>query len=351
MTRTTASVFARLITRVALPIAAIVALSACAGGTTGYAFVFDGEARSQASVDKELRALADNEQFQAAIASGSPTESTQDGVLPATVTAAWLNVLVQYATIDQAVAESGISVTDEDRGAATQQAIQLFGTEQIWNGFPTWFRDRVITREARKVAFVRTSLTVPSEEELLTYFFENAATLCESGVTVSHILVADEAAAQEIVDGLDDGADFTTLAAERSTDASGTGGGVLGCLVPGTFVPEFETAALGLEPGTYSGPVESEFGWHVIRVEPVTFASLRNEVAAAVQQETAGELTAEVDGRLERADLEVNPRYGRIDRSGGSIQIVPPTEPEVRREPTPSVPDVTVPVTPPQPTG
>ena len=133
MTRTTASVLARLVTRVALPLAAIVALSACAGGTTGYAFVFDGEARSQASVDKELRALADNEQFQAAIASGSPTESTQDGVLPATVTAAWLNVLVQYATIDQAVAESGISVTDEDRGAATQQAIQLFGTEQIWN--------------------------------------------------------------------------------------------------------------------------------------------------------------------------------------------------------------------------
>lgn len=350
MTRTPALILTRHLSRVALPVVVLIVLAACAGGPTGYAFVYDGTAHSQASVDKELRALAENEQFRTAVSDGT-AGADNDNVLPAAVTAAWLNVLVQYATIDAAVADAGISVTDDDRLVAEQQAIQLFGNEQVWGEFPQWFRDRVIDREARKVALVRTSLAAPTEADLLAYFEENVATLCPSGLIVSHILVTDADAAQDIVDELDGGADFATLATERSTDTSGAAGGTLGCLAQGTFVAEFEAAALALEPGMYSGVVATDFGFHVIRVEVATFEALRDQITAAVGTASADAFTAEIDKRLEQADLKVNPRYGDIDSVDGITQIVAPPVPEVRREPEPAVPDVTVPLVPPQPAG
>ncbi len=64
---------------------------------------------------------------------------------------------------------------------------------------------------------------------------------------------------------LDDGGDFAELAKANSECPSGSRGGDLGSFGRGAMVPEFETAAFGLEVGEVSGPVETDFGYHLIQ--------------------------------------------------------------------------------------
>lgn len=86
-------------------------------------------------------------------------------------------------------------------------------------------------------------------------------------VWARHILVADEAAAKDIVKRLKAGEDFATLAKTLSTDTgSGANGGDLGWFSKGMMVAPFEEAAFKLKPGEISNPVKSDFGYHIIQV-------------------------------------------------------------------------------------
>ena len=85
-----------------------------------------------------------------------------------------------------------------------------------------------------------------------------------------HILLESQDEAMDVIAELDGGADFATLASERSTGPSAANGGDLGFFGPGRMVPAFEEAAFALDVGGYSQePVETRFGWHVILVEEV----------------------------------------------------------------------------------
>jgi len=87
-------------------------------------------------------------------------------------------------------------------------------------------------------------------------------------IEASHILVASEDEANDIIGELNDGADFAQLARSRSTGPSAGDGGSLGSFGRGEMVPAFENAAFSLAPGSYSEiPVQTPFGWHVIMVE------------------------------------------------------------------------------------
>jgi peptidyl-prolyl cis-trans isomerase C len=80
-----------------------------------------------------------------------------------------------------------------------------------------------------------------------------------------HILVETEEAAVEIIGQLDNGADFSELAKEKSTGPSGASGGKLGWFGAGQMVKPFADAAAALEKGSYTKtPVQTQFGWHVI---------------------------------------------------------------------------------------
>ena len=89
----------------------------------------------------------------------------------------------------------------------------------------------------------------------------------EEQVRARHILVDTEEEAREIIAELQGGASFEELAV-RSKDPSGQNGGDLGFFGRGQMVPPFEEAAFALEPGAITEePVQSQFGWHVIRLE------------------------------------------------------------------------------------
>ncbi len=110
-----------------------------------------------------------------------------------------------------------------------------------------------------------------------------------TGVRASHILIKpdgfDEASKKKARAAIDDvlkqakaGTDFGELAKKHSSDGSAQQGGDLGFFTKGRMVPEFSNAAFKLQPGQISDVVESQFGYHVIKVTerkdvPLTEAS------------------------------------------------------------------------------
>jgi peptidyl-prolyl cis-trans isomerase C len=131
---------------------------------------------------------------------------------------------------------------------------------------------------------------VTDQEVRARYDKEIAAQPPVNEVHARHILVKTKEEAEAIIKQLDGGADFQKLANEHTTDPSGkTSGGDLGYFGPGQMVPEFEKAAMALEPGSYTKePVQTQFGWHVIKVEdkrpqqPPAFEQVQDQARSAV---------------------------------------------------------------------
>ena len=101
-----------------------------------------------------------------------------------------------------------------------------------------------------------------------------------------HILVKlsqvrDDEQAKERIEQLkqriDQGESFEVLARSNSEDSTAPQGGDLGWLTPGETVPAFEQAMDALQPGQISGPVRSQFGWHLIRVDERRTKDMENE--------------------------------------------------------------------------
>lgn len=90
----------------------------------------------------------------------------------------------------------------------------------------------------------------------------------------AHILVKTEDEAKAIKAELDKGADFDTLAKDKSTGPSGPNAGDLGWFSAGMMVKPFEDAVMTMKPGEVSGPVETEFGWHIIKLKELRDAAV-----------------------------------------------------------------------------
>lgn len=89
-------------------------------------------------------------------------------------------------------------------------------------------------------------------------------------IRASHILVSDEAKASEVMKKIKAGEDFASLAKTYSSDTgSAKNGGDLGLFPRGVMVTEFENAAFALKVGEVSEPVQSKFGYHIIKVSEI----------------------------------------------------------------------------------
>ena len=81
-----------------------------------------------------------------------------------------------------------------------------------------------------------------------------------------HILVGSESVCEELKQKIADGADFADLAKEHSQCPSGRRGGDLGEFGPGQMVPEFDKAVFSGEVGEVQGPIQTQFGYHLLEV-------------------------------------------------------------------------------------
>ena len=126
----------------------------------------------------------------------------------------------------------------------------------------------------------------------------------------SHILVDSKEEAIIIRAEIIAGADFAEMAREKSTGPSGPGGGELGWFGTGQMVPSFEAAVIALRPGEISDPVQTQFGWHVVKLNDVRILevpdldSVRSELEDQIRNDA---VQARIDELTETAS---------IDRSG-----------------------------------
>jgi peptidyl-prolyl cis-trans isomerase C len=143
-----------------------------------------------------------------------------------------------------------------------------------------------------------------------------ASTAGQTEYNAAHILVQSEEKAAELKSAITKGGDFRELARDNSIDkASGAQGGDLGWFAPGRMVPEFEAAVAEATPGEVVGPVETEFGWHLIRVSetrtatPPPLEAVRDQIAEGLGQEALRAVLAKMrDGaKIEIRTDEIDP--------------------------------------------
>ncbi|HLS18448.1 MAG TPA: peptidylprolyl isomerase, partial [Paracoccaceae bacterium] len=140
-------------------------------------------------------------------------------------------------------------------------------------------------------------------------------------VRAAHILVEDEETAKEIKAKLDEGEDFAALASEYGTDATAERGGDLGWFSHEDMVPPFADAAFAMEPGTVSEPVQTSFGWHIIklnetRTRPVPpLSAVKGEIVTELAEKARAEILAEISEgvEIERKDDDLPPAVIRAD--------------------------------------
>lgn len=105
-----------------------------------------------------------------------------------------------------------------------------------------------------------------------------------------HILVTSEKAAKDIINKLDNGGDFSSLAGKHSTGPSAVNGGDLGWFKTDQMVKEFSLAADKLKKGTYTkNPVKTQYGWHIIlledrrSVEAPSYEAVKKQIRVGLQ--------------------------------------------------------------------
>ena len=226
-------------------------------------------------------------------------------------------IQVQDEEVEQQIAQvrqglSGQAETGGETGGADDAAFQQALTQA---GFTSVDQLRTLIRDNLRIQQVVDALRQEvnvSDEAIQTYYNENKAQFERpEEVCSSHILVETEAEANDILQQLSNGGDFAQLAEENSQDpGSAARGGDLGCVARGSFVPPFEEAAFSANVGDTVGPVQTQFGYHIIRVtgkNPAGEVPL-DEVREQIRTQLANEqLSQEINTLSENSGLETFP--------------------------------------------
>ena len=331
---------------------ALLALTAAAcGAGESYAAKVNGESISQSELDDELEAIVANDDYLQGIESqGNQVRGRGRGTVDAAFVARVLTRQILLELVHQEAERRKVSLSDADLEQAKQEVVQSVGGDEIFAKFPKGYQD-VLVRRSAEVAKVQVAIAEAdiSEDAIQSFYEANAQELFNQ-TCVSHILFSatgpdgrpDQAAtvaagtqllaeASRTKGELDRGGDFAALAAARSKDAGNKDrGGDLECGPPGRFVPEFEAAMDVLQPGQISQPVQTQFGFHLIKVTERKVQPLdevREDVRQRLLAESQDEFTNFLRDQIAKAKVAVNPRYGRFDGKAESPGVIPPQAP------------------------
>lgn len=150
-----------------------------------------------------------------------------------------------------------------------------------------------------------------SDEEMKAFYEQNQEKFrSDNQVRASHILVKTEKEAQSLLARLKAGEKFEDLAQKHSLDAANTKGGDLGWFSKGAMLPAFEKTAFNLKEGEISGPVNTQYGYHIIKLTGKRPAGVRtyDEVKDQLNAALLPQKQQEVFQKL-KEDLKKNSKY------------------------------------------
>lgn len=200
-------------------------------------------------------------------------------------------------------------VTDEEVDERVQAVKDQLGDQFDAALISYGYKNEDDLRNKFKIAMLQEKAAISdikvTDEEMKEYY-----DTYQPNITARHILVADEATAQEVKKKLAEGADFAELAKEYSTDtASAEKGGDLGSFGKGVMVAEFEQAAFALEEGQISDPVQTENGWHIIEVtkkeEKPSYEDMKEDIEYELKVSKLDQATMEKAMQKEIKDADV----------------------------------------------
>jgi foldase protein PrsA len=301
----------------ALALAVVLAIGVAGCGSSDVAATVNGEEISKAELDAQVNRLMEQspEMFE-----GEEGESRLIDFKRQL-----LDNMINNVLIRQAAEERGITVTDEEIDAQITDLKAGFPSEDEFNAaladanltledLEQQLRDQLATQRLMEELVGDETVT---DEEIAEYYETNKAQFEEqAAVKASHILFnpEDKATAEQVLAEVNSGGDFAALATEYSKDpGSAAQGGDLGWSDPARpFVTEFQEALDALEVGEVSALVETEYGWHIIKVEesreqrtkPLSEVSEQIEQTILQQRNTTAyqEFLAEV---REEAEIEI----------------------------------------------
>ncbi len=222
---------------------------------------------------------------------GVPTSTPTMEVLPTSTLSATQYALVT-ATPEPTVAEStdtAEEVTPTTEVAATEVPLPTSVTEDEYQTTLSEYLTRIKDYDVDE-AFMKNMVRIQILRDKLSAEVQKGITPEEEQVWARHILVDDEATAQDLIEQLQNGADFGDLASVYSTDtSSGVNGGDLGWFGRGVMITEFEDAAFSGEIGDIVGPVQTTYGYHIIQIlgkemRPVSQTTLDSLVNIAITE-------------------------------------------------------------------
>jgi parvulin-like peptidyl-prolyl isomerase len=315
----------RLSTRFVVVTMSAVLLASCAAFETAAAVV-NGHKIDEGEFRHQLDYLAADPRFAAEIPTGQ--QATQKKNLARQL----LTFLIHQEFIEDYAEAQGLSAPEQQVEARLNELIAGQGEEafeaQLAKSDATLDDARAFIR--KQVLRERVAEAVVAEElpeATLSQEYESRAAEFTQ-VHVAHILVSEEQQARNILERATP-QNFGRLARQLSEDpGSATQGGDLGTRGSSDFVDPFRQATLDIPVGEIGGPVETQFGFHVVYVIERTtqpFNEVREQLLREVGQESFSKWLL---GRIRTADILVNPRYGALDEETGEVVERRSTTPE-----------------------
>jgi foldase protein PrsA len=323
--------------RAPLSLAVILLLSSCGNLFTTAAAVVDDRTIEEDRFVRELDFLLADPRFAQQIPAGEAGDDQRKELARQYLTflihqtfvevyADANDVEVDEAEIDQLLQQQ---VTELGGQAEFDRLLRQTGTDE---GDVRRLLERQVLRQRVAEAVVAERL---GEDELRARYDERLLEFSE--VTVAHILVRSEREAERIRDQATP-SNFATLARRFSEDTgSAQNGGELGPQRAADLVAPFARAALRIPVGEIGGPVETDFGFHVIHVLDRRTRSFEEVRESLLEEARARVFTEWLLELVEAAEIRVNPRYGAFDQATGAViprrRSSPAPAPSVQLEP------------------
>lgn len=278
-----------------------IVLSACGGNSpvasANDAFVVNGTSFSLDTFETLLSDLVENKQLNAA-ANGQPGKEDAISVM---------RTLLRYEAYKKYLDENGLSEDPADRASIEKEALGSEGFDAL----PDYLQELLINLNVAQATMEKFKAYTASQlKELYNESPASTGVLC-----MSHILLKTEDAAKDVLKELNDGAKFAELAKKRSIEpaAKQSGGSLSSDDEPCTdlsffqqqFDADFMKGAVEAKAGVPTGPVKTQFGYHIILNHP--YDDIKDslvKVAAAKPSES------NMVGYMATADISVNSKYG-----------------------------------------